>query len=96
MNVVLYSEPGEYLPINAARERLCGYYNLKRACVNAATRIEAESGHAVCTQCERVTARSGIRLCDLCDRQFFDPARYLNPRYEIYCPRCVKLYGIDE
>jgi hypothetical protein len=90
----IYSESGGYLPINVAREQLCGYYNLSRSCINAPTRVDQGTGHTVCSHCNRVTARSGIRLCDLCDKQFFDPQKYIDPRYDVNCPRCVIEYGL--
>ena len=91
--VTLYSAPGEYLPINEAKEHLCGYYNQRRECINAEILVDTGSGHHVCSSCSRVTAKSGLRLCETCDCQFIDTSKYLDPKYEIYCPRCVTKYG---
>jgi hypothetical protein len=92
--VAIYSNPGEYLPINDAREHLCGYYNQRRECINAPTKVDERTGHTVCSECRRVTTRSGLRLCDLCDKQFIDLDKFIDPKYDVNCPKCVREYGL--
>jgi hypothetical protein len=91
---IIYSNPGEYLPINTAREHLCGYYNQKRGCVNAEILVDSKTGHQVCSGCDRVLSRSGLRLCDICECQFIDLTQYYDPKYEVNCTRCVNKYGL--
>lgn len=84
------------LSIMTVREHLCGFNELKTTCADASNRVDPETGHVVCSGCERITVASGLRVCDICDNEYIDKTKVHSTKQDTNCPRCIVLYGIDE
>jgi hypothetical protein len=99
VQMVIYPPDGSFmgrLAIQTIREHLCGYYEQKVTCTGAQTRLDPQTGHRVCSGCRKILVSSGLRSCDICGRDYIDPTKYQNPRYETNCPCCVVKYGLED
>jgi hypothetical protein len=79
------------------REHICGFHELNVTCVDSVSYVDHETGHTVCSGCERITLASGLRVCDICESEYIDKTKYQDPRKaDTNCPRCVEEYGLEE
>lgn len=97
VQTVIYAKEGSFhgrLAILTIRAHLCGFYSLGVDCADMGSQIDPQTGHRVCSECQRITVASGLRICDICDKEYIDKSQYQNPRYDTNCPRCVITYGL--
>jgi hypothetical protein len=96
---VIYPTPGAFnqrLAIMTCREHLCGFHEVLVTCKDSETYEDPETGHVVCSGCERITVASGLRNCDICGTEYIDKTRVHSLDQDTNCPRCIIQFGIDE
>lgn len=100
VHMVVYPIPGAFrqrLAIMTVREHICGFHELQGPCIDAAWRVDPDTGHRLCSGCGRITlASGGLSNCDICYTEFIDKTKLRNPAYEVNCPRCIEKYGIED
>lgn len=82
------------LAILTIQEHLCGFYQNLVSCVTAGTYVDSDTGHTVCSGCERITVNSGLRQCDICGKEYINKDEFQDPEFETNCIRCVIKYGL--
>lgn len=87
MGQVVYGKPSIPLDIR-----------VRHLCVHGCRRVpvDPETGHTIGWWCQRPTPESGLRKCDICERDYIDPNKHQDSKYETNCPSCVVRYDLDE
>lgn len=82
--------------INTIRAHLCGFYEELTKCLDSGAHTDPQTGHRVCSGCDRITVDSGLRTCDICYVEYIDKIKLHSLDSDTNCPRCIEKYGIDE